>query len=246
MKKLLYSLSIFLVAVWIFSGCKKVSIAEGTTAQSSVYFIYNTLLQTSDSTTVDFSVMDSSVHSDTVWMPVRITGSPASMDRPISLEADPAITNAIAGKHYLILPAIMPKDSFTTNVGVVIYKTADLSDTSLVLGLQIQANSAFTALMKDTVMPDGQNYSTNEYKITFSNELLEPADWNQWEIWFFGTYSKVKYEFIINATGVSQFPEDMDYGLLLYYVQEAQTALAAYNLKYGTLYDENGNPVTIP
>lgn len=246
MKKIFCFYCTLIIAVISLYGCKKAVITPGTTADASVYFIYSTRYSTADSLSFSFAAMDTAIKSDTVWLPVRIAGSPADHDRTISLGPDPATTTAIAGKHYQVLPAVMPKDSFSTQVGVVLYRTPDLQDTMVVLGLQLQPNSNFSVLMKDTTMADGVNASVSEFRITLTDELVMPSDWPDFLVYFFGTYSKVKYQFIINATGVAQFPEDMSFGLLLYYLQEAQTALQQYNQTYGTLYDENGNPVTIP
>lgn len=73
-----------------------------------------------------------------------------------------------------------------------------------------------------------------------------PKNWDDLEE-FFGTFSLVKYRFIINTTGVSEFDTSvMSWAQLMNYKIMLKNALDQYNAANPTnpLTDENGQFIT--
>lgn len=251
MKQIVRCLYILLPVALLWStGCKKENISAEGTYQDAVYFAHSSYDQNIDSLSFSFISLPDSVKLDTVWLPVRIAGKTTSRDRQITLTVVDTATTATAGTHYKLLDYHLPKDSFNTNLGIVLYRTADLQDTVVQLTVQLQPNSDFPVQVKDTTSANGRLVTDNVYRIRFSDQLIKPTNWDSFLVYLFGTYSKVKYRFIIEATGRTDFPISgagaLAYAQLLYYQGVTQTALGDYESKHGTLYDENGNPVTIP
>ncbi|HEY0273224.1 MAG TPA: DUF4843 domain-containing protein [Chitinophaga sp.] len=251
MKKTIHCLSILFPALLLLAaGCKKENIPAGGNYQDAVYFVHALYDENPDSLNYSFVSRPDSITLDTIWLPVRIAGNTAPADRAISMTAVDTATTAVAGKDYQLLQYVMPKGYFTTQLGIILYRTPALQNTTLQLTVQLQPNSGFPALMKDTASANGRMFSRNTYRITFTDQLVKPANWDSFLVYLFGTYNKVKYRFIIEVTGRTDFPVSgagaMSYGQLLYYQGILKTALSNYNAAHGNLTDENGNPVTIP
>lgn len=251
MKQIVRCLYILLpLAFGLAAGCKKENIFAEGNYQDAVYFAHSSYDQSIDSLSFTFISQPDSVKLDTIWLPVRIAGKTATRDRQITMTVVDTATTAVAGTHYKLLDYHMPKDSFVTNLGIVLYRTADLQDTAVQLTVQLQPNSDFPVLMKDTTSANGRLVTDNVYHIRFSDQLIKPTNWDSFLVYIFGTYSKVKYRFIIDVTGRTDFPISgagaLAYAQLLYYQGIVKTALGDDEAKNGTMYDEHGNPVTIP
>jgi hypothetical protein len=253
MQPIIRLMLIILAPACLLGACKKENIPEGSDAESGVYFIYATTglgFGNLDSLNYTFVEKNSSVEMDTVWLPVRVSGSAADHGRIIKLSAVSAGTTAVQGVHYKLLDYTMPKDSFRTNLGVVLLRDPSLQDTSVVLKLELQPTDDFPVLMKDTIMGDGKFYSRNSYKINFTDRLIKPSNWDSYLITFFGAYSNVKFRFMAETLGVSSFPNSgpnaLKYPQLQYYQNVVRNALVEYNAAHGPLIDENGNSVVFP
>jgi hypothetical protein len=253
MQPIIRFLFILLVPACYFSACTKQQIAAGSDARAGIYFVYTTgdgIYDNIDSLNYSFVEKNSTVTMDTLWLPVRIAGSTADHDRPITLAPVAAGTTAVAGVHYKLMQYTMPKDSFQTSLGVVLIRDASLQDTSYVLNLQLQTSNDFPVLMKDTLMADGRLYGKNSIKIIFTDRLIKPSNWDTYLITFFGSYSDTKFRFIAEILGVSSFPSSgpnaLKYPQLQYYQNVVRNALVDYNAAHGPLIDENGNAVVFP
>lgn len=248
--RLIYML---LVPACLLGACTKQKIAAGTHAQASVYFIYKTGYGSNDnvdSLNYTFVGKSDTVMTDTIWLAVRITGNTADHDRAIDLAVVNAGTTAVQGVHYKLLHYVMPKDSFQTNLGVVLLRDPSLLDTSVALNLQLKPSADFPASMKDTLMDDGRFYTRNNLRIIFTDRLIKPNNWDTYLVVFFGAYSETKFRFITGVLGVSSFPNTgpnaVKYPQMQYYQNVVRNALVAYNAEHGPLIDENGNAVVIP
>lgn len=244
---------IFLVPVCLFGACKKQDIREGSDAQAGIYFIYRSSLSGSDnvdSLNYTFVGKSDSIKMDTIWLAVRASGKPADHDRAIDLAAAGAGTTAVEGVHYKLLHYAMPKDSFQTNLGIVLLRDPSLLDTSVVLNLRLKPSTDFPASMKDTLMDDGWYFVRNSLKIIFTDRLIKPSNWDTYLVTFFGSYSEVKFRFITGVLGRSSFPNSgpdaLNFPTLQYYQNVVRNALVDYNAEHGPLIDENGNAVVIP
>jgi hypothetical protein len=247
MKRITLSIAI----LGLLAACKKDEISGSFEAAPGVYFIYNTWLPLNiDSISYTFVEKSSSAITDTVWLPVRIAGPTADRARTINMAAVANSTTAVKDKHYKLLNYTMPKDSFATQLGVVLLRDASLQDTSVVLDLRLQPSADFSALMKDTLMADGRFYGRNQVKIIITDRLLKPTNWDSYLVNFFGAYSNVKFRFIAAVLGRSSFPttgnNPVNFPTMQFYQNTVRNALAEYVANNGLLKDENGNTVVIP
>lgn len=244
---------ILLMPACLLGACKKQTIAAGTDAGASVYFIYPINYGSPgsfDSLNYTFVGKNESVKMDTIWLAVRVAGSTADHDRSIDLATVGAGTTATEGVHYKLLHYVMPKDSFQTSLGVVLLRDPSLLDTSVVLNLQLKSSSDFPVSMKDTIMDDGKFYIKSSLKVIFTDRLIKPNNWDSYLVTFFGAYSEVKFRFITGVLSVSSFPDAgpgrITFPQMQYYQNVVRNALVDYNAEHGPLIDENGNEVVIP
>lgn len=242
---------IYIAFLGLLTSCKKDEISTASDAAPAVYFIYDILRPVNiDSISYTFVEKSSTVVTDTVWLPVRVSGDVADRDRSVNLVADNAGTTAVKDQHYKLLNNIVPKGSFTSRLGVVLLRDASLLNNSVVLNLSLQPSEDFPVLMKDTLMGDGRYYGRNKVKIIFTDRLLKPDNWDSYLITFFGAYSNVKFRFITGVLGVSSFPttgpNPVNYPRMQFYQNSVRNALLEYTTANGPLIDENNNVVVIP
>lgn len=188
-----------------------------------------------DSTDYTFATSPSSVVMDSILVSYRIIGTVSSKDRQIKL-VPAAATTAKAGYHYKVGAAVIKANEFSGKVPIYVYRKPGLKDSSLVVVLRIAENEDFKP-----GFPKRLNF-----KFTLTDVLKKPSNWETTWISYFGSYSEVKFKFLITATGKtnwnsSPLPQDSRY-----LSQKARNALLEYNQTYGPLIDENGQQVFFP
>lgn len=198
------------------------------------------------------------VGKDSVPFYARIAGTPADYDREFTLETveGDTVVAACYTKKYVI-PAGETSATFyiyfnSSNISDELFKTKDGH-----LVFRLKENNTFVAGAKE--------YQT--LKFVLKNDLTKPSDWDvvtgtpasfyRTYAFYFGAYSKVKYQFMIATLGMMDFkiyyssaPYDReantiswDYATLL--KQRLQVALDEYNATHDTpLTDEFGELVT--
>lgn len=188
-----------------------------------------------DSLDYTFATRPTEVVKDTILVNYRIIGTVSTTDRQIKLVPSAAST-AKAGYHYEVGPAIIKANEFSSQVPIYVYRKEGLKDSLLFAVLQVAENEDFKP-----------GYSNRlEFKFTLTDVLSKPSNWESVWIPFFGTYSEVKFKFLISATGKTDwnsypFPQDSRY-----LSQKARNALLEYNQLYGDLIDENNQIVFFP
>lgn len=196
MKKLLI---IGLFGAVCLSACKK---AIELTYQSpdNVYFDFTDPKderKRPDSISYSFALFPER-SSDTILLPVRISGLRKSVNRTFKLSVIDSATTAIAGTHYKALEATytIPADSGAVKVPIIIYSTDPaLTAKSVRMKFRLVASADFAV-------------STVEFdtaKVIFSNRLEQPAWWNTWASEL-GAYSRVKHELFIRTAGTTELP----------------------------------------
>ncbi|WP_167353142.1 DUF4843 domain-containing protein [Pedobacter steynii] len=214
-----------------------------------------------DSVSYSFAEKENNRLLDTIFIPVRVSGAPASVNRTVPLVVNPTTSTAISGQHYTILNTVVDAGAYTARVPVVLKRTADLKNNQVRIYLKIDANNEFPQLITNTKTPNTTNGNplniyTNVFLIKLSDQILKPDTWDlsgSWFKYFFGAYSAVKFKFIIDVTGRSVWPPYARYGenaptssqMDIYY-SKMVTALYEYEVKNGPMLDENGNQVTFP
>lgn len=190
---------------------------------------------TPDSVEYSFATSPTTVTTDSILMNFRIIGKAEARDREINLVARAGST-AKAGYHYKLGKAIVKANQYTATVPVYLYRKPGLKDSTVLVILDIQDNSDLkTGFPKQL-----------RYKFTISDVLTKPTIWdNAWSP-YFGTYSEVKFRFLLTVTGRTNWTSFPFPGDSRFLSQRARNALLEYNQANGPLIDENGEEVFFP
>lgn len=229
MRSVINKILVLLAVAIVIASCNKDEALLYNEAPS--VYVYNL----PDSTDYTFATSAVTKLTDTIRVEFRIIGKSATNDRIIQLEAKAGAT-AKAGYHYKVGPAVIKANEFSTIVPVYVFRKAGLKDSTVKVTLQIKENDDFKLGYADKL----------DYRLSISDILSKPTIWDSAWAPYFGTYSQVKFRFLLEATGRTNwnsfpFPADSRY-----ISQRAKNALLAYNQQFGDLIDELGQPVTFP
>lgn len=240
------------LAVFLFTGCENdLPVYEG--GESWLKFEYE---YTRDSIiNYSFAYGHSSVQIDTVELELQLMGEVKDYDRPFTLKQVPSGgLDAVAGKHYvpfddkeLMTDYVLPAHATKVTVPVVLKRDPSLKEDNYTLRLTIGETGEFTCGSKERA------YRT----IAIADELIKPNGWDRLDH-FFGTWGKVKHQFMIDMSG-NKWDEEYVQGLvdimyteqgyLFYWADFFGQALAAYNANPDNdppLREAGGEPVTFP
>lgn len=232
-----------LLAVGCLSACKKSDPLRFSAGDMVyIYKAYGGI--NNDSIAYSFAVRPDSLMQDTIKVPVRIIGLAQPKDRAVAISVVADSTTAIAGTDYKLLPCFIPAGAYTADQQVIVYRTARMKNKSVKLLLEVIASSDFQPGVPDSKVGSGVAGGTTHYRISISDYLTKPDNWDSWLGFFFGTYSAVKFKFIIAATGQSIIPSDLPYGIYSVYSTLCKQQLAIYEAAHGPLIDENGDVVS--
>ena len=226
-----------------------------------IYIDKEKMISSRDSIAYSFAEKADTRMLDTIYIPVKISGEISNTDRNVPLAANAAKTTAIAGTHYQILGSKVKANELTAIASIQIKRTADLKSKQLRIYLEIVPNPDFPLVIAKTKTNNtynGEPSSTYNpgYLIKLTDQLLKPDTWDgsgSWFKYYFGTYSAVKFKFIIDITGRTIWGDRARYGpdaptsaqLKVYYTKLV-TALYEYEQAHGPMIDETGNQVTFP
>ena len=230
-------------------ACKKTDLTAYE--QPDMVYIYKDYFSmTNDSLVYSFAIKPASLTQDTVKIPVRIMGLAKNTDRAVNVVAVADSSTAKTGQHYELLPTIIKAGSYTTNIPVLVKRSADLQVAEVNLLLEIRESKDFKPGLPNTTPQNPKAGGSLIYKIRLNDILTKPSNWDTRLTTFFGTYSKVKYLFIIQTTGLVEFAYGTAGGpspaQMVYYNIQCKTALAEYNATHSPLMDENGIAVSFP
>lgn len=207
-----------------------------------------------DSTMFSFAVKSQEYTVHKIRIPIRVTGVAAAVDREVIVELDSERTlyakggTPESGGHFTIEKCVLLKDSVNGDIFIKLYRE-NIKNTLKELGKE---NEDMTVGIN--IVPTG-DFSGNMGKeklcfiVTFNDRLTIPSNWNSLKT-YFGEPSLVKFQFIIDVLGISEFPTTGDnkyeVGELYYFQDELRIALVKYNNEHKDkpLTDENGNKVT--
>jgi len=145
--------------------------------------------------------------SDTILIPVQITGHRAGEARQFAAYVEQDSSTAVAGTHYKALEEVytLPADSGTAYLPVIIYNVAELEETSVSLIVKLRATD-------DLGIEDPRLIRA---KLVFSARLEQPQWWSMW----LGSYSRTKHQLFLIATEQTSMTMDgLDAPRNLYYV----------------------------
>lgn len=249
MKQLIKKYFLPAALLFILGSCTKSELTSY--AEPDMVYIYKDYFGTkNDSTTYSFAIKANSLTKDTIKIPVRIMGLAKSTDRVVNVAIVTDSTTAVAGQHFDLLPTVIKAGQYTANIEVLVKRAADLQLAEVKLLLEINESADFKPGVPATTPVNPRAGGNLRYKIKLNDILTKPSNWDTRLTTFFGTYSKVKYLYIINVTGLTEFNYGVSggpsYNEMVYYNILLRTAMANYVAANGPLLDENGIAVTFP
>ncbi|MFD2556549.1 DUF4843 domain-containing protein [Sphingobacterium tabacisoli] len=184
------------VGISVLSSCEKD--IDGYVQDARVYFFErsNDLNQTRISNrSFTFLTVPEQQMKDTLYIKVKTMGEVSAVDRyPIAKTVAEGST-ATEGIDYEFIPGLVAANQIEGNVAVVLHRTARLKNETVLLNLAIGESADF----KGGVTEDGT------FTLRWSDRLVQPDTWP----FYFGTYSDVKYQFIIDHLGIADYPHQL-------------------------------------
>lgn len=255
MKKVLLNI-IAVITISAISGCTENEM-KSYVNDPAIYFlngrIYNddgtqSITQTQkDSINQSFFIYNDDVTKETVYVFVKTMGEVADYDRPISLVQTNTGNEdaAMPGVHYVAFdnPEIsknmcIPAGKTYAKIPITLLRDKSLQTDEKRLELTIGKNEYFRP---------GINQYRN-FIITTTDLATKPAMWDtRWRLFFGSTFGSVKFRFIINATGYTDFDTfPTDYSYLTWLKTTVQQAFFDYNKAHpdSPLSEADGTLVT--
>ncbi|MDR0766093.1 MAG: DUF4843 domain-containing protein [Odoribacteraceae bacterium] len=205
-----------------------------------------------DSLTYNFAYQK---EHDSIVFYARLSGLPSDVDRAFRLEA---VEGDSALVHYRTIDYILPAGAYQAAYPLYIdkpdgYDAFKERDGRVVFKVKENPHFAEGAV------------ETNRLHVVFKNYVGKPDNWDVATYpyrplsTYFGVYSDVKYSFVIQVTGRSNFKIYYTTSPTAVLADDEVTALEATDMKnrckiallehnatHGTLLDENNEPVTFP
>lgn len=173
-----------LMTILLISACKKAELLTYD-YNSGIYFN----LQNTDRDSIVYTfAYNINKSTDTIHIPVSISGIRNNSDRHFSAYVEIDSSSAQEGKHYEKLAEnyVMSNGNGKTTLPLVIYNTADLEDNSVSLIIKLKETADFHI----------ENPKIIRAKVVFSARLEQPIWWSMW----LGEYSRTKHQLFMIAT----------------------------------------------
>lgn len=226
MKKLYYS--VIVVIVWLFTACENDRQLYDTNVSAlNISFV---------DTVYTFATKASTVEEDTVWLKITLIGDARDYARDFKVKATPKTTMK-ENYHYRLLDLRLEANTVLDTLPLLVYRKADLKDSTFVLELELVPNENFI---------QGASRKT---RLEMTDRLVAPSNWDSDLKTFFGVYSQTKHQLIIDATGIGDF-KDLQIGTIRNMALMAQNYLDELNAArkedgLGPLTDEFDREVKI-
>lgn len=235
--------------VWVcccFTACNKN--IDGYENDPGVYFFERTQDGFSERIgvkTLSFLLKPANVTQDTIKVIAKIMGLKADHDRTFVAVADTG-SNALPAD-YKILPGIVKANQIFGELPVVVFRTPEIKELVKLLNVKIVDGGDFKAGINDQL--------DILMSLSWTDGLIKPDNWDSALRSYFGTYSKVKFQFVIDVLGMAEFPV-LAYGVTYvpgvtlspYEMQDKQAmlkaALLVYNQSHATPLTDEFGPIT--
>lgn len=202
----------------------------------------------------------------TLYVSVKVMGSIAGVDRPVSCVFVDSLSTATLGRDVELLPerSFVPAGSVFGSIALKVKNTPTLYDTVLVASVRLVANEYFHADYTKTrfsaVNSEGRIVST-EYHVRFDNASDMPRLWSENLdkcTQMFGEYSNVKFDLMCHLLGFDRAYFSYDDGngssaslfdariqpYAISWNQIVNRYLKQYEATYGApMLDENGKEI---
>lgn len=237
--------TLVLLAIITLSACKKDK-TEVFDSKPGISFYYIVALG-ADSTNFSFANQIQQDSKDTIFIGMRVMGTAVDYPREIEVKALPA-TTAKEGTNFILPKIVLPAGSLTTEYPIILINSEDLKTNTYHLEVAVAENKDFIQGVVGQANVTTRNIPV--YKINFNNQLIQPDYW-RYIANYFGDYSNVKYRFMIDVLGFSDFKPDgiggnVTYSEFLNYNVQMKNALHDYNEANGPMLDENGLEISFP
>jgi hypothetical protein len=212
----------------------------------AVTFYYNN--GEADSVSYSFATVGYGRLTDTVYLQMRVLGTVTAADRPVQLRAVEGST-ARPNVDYKLPDFVVRAGVSSFLYPLLVYKTPEMNTEILRLILEVVPNSSFPGIAAEGLVAglttDDNTYSHNRIKVDLTDKLIKPNAWPT----KFGTYSDVKYGFVIQTLGTGDFRLTSQGGVWTSANLDLarvvlREALVKYELANGALIDETGVRVT--
>lgn len=232
------------------SACNKA--IPGYENDPRIYF-YERFVVNSFSTTdvfsrsFSFAPFPAKLTDTTIYINVKIMGKTAATDRTFYAEPAALTTNAIPKTDYELLPGTVKANEMMGTLPVILHRTAEMKTVIKEMTIKIADRGDFKTGPQEN----------SSFKLIWNDDYLKPDNWDTFPGvgQSFGTYSVVKYKFIIDVLGLSQFPlqtagynpAQYSNAQMLDFKAILKNALLDYNNTHATpLRDEFGLAITFP
>lgn len=191
-----------------------------------------------DSVTFSFVAYQSDFVQKEIGVDAQVMGDVADRDRTVNLAVDAGRTTASASQYVVPTSVVVPAGQSKGRFVVTLKRDASLQSKSVRLYVKVVESADFKPGVNEE----------NHIAFVWTDVLSKPNNWAELEP-FFGTYSNVKYRFMLEnmrADDGELSAETMTWAKLNSLKIRFQNALDAYNAAHPghPLTDENGNLVT--
>lgn len=195
---------------------------------------------------VDFAPKHSDVVTDTLLIRVQTSGPIASVERPFDFKILSGQSDAVEGLDYKILNEsyLMPAGKNDTIVRLVMLRNDGLKKEQVQASFRLTANEHFElGPIADTTLNPSRR--VQEFKVRARDIVVKPANWESFIQSYFGTYSEVRYRFVIDVLGKIDFPSNTSESTMRTNKTKLVNALKTYNATNDKpLTDEFGQLIT--
>lgn len=214
-------------------GCKRSNDLLMYENDPGVYFYAGTNTATLDTIGANFILLPAEQLRDTVYLPLRIMGDTANRDREVGLAVVDSST-AKEGVDFQFGPKIVHAGKFSDSIELYVLRTAEQKTIMKTLYLRIVQSRDFKP----------GYYAYQDFKVSVTDQLVPPT-WGSTMTTLFGTYSLVKFRFMVSTLQRITFT-GLAYSELTAMASMCKLTLAGYELANGPLLDENGLRVFFP
>lgn len=223
MRRILFILPL----IFVLLSCEQEPLLEYSEEKPTVYFYINSDYNLNTITKSFAAIIDSQL---IVNIPVKCSGLAADYDRYFKV-AVAGNSTAKEGIDFLPLEDqyLFPAGKYDTFVPITLLRTPLLSDSTLMLTLQIEISEDFNKGEKLRL----------ESSIIFNDALVRPSNW---DATYLKAYSKVKHIVFLRITGLDNYPTPEEAAKRKQYFQYlVPKELSKYFRDNYPVYDENGN-----
>ncbi|MDR3245866.1 MAG: DUF4843 domain-containing protein [Prevotellaceae bacterium] len=223
------------VLIMLFASCENEGYYYQDEARIRLEAPYEWALGT-DSLEYSFVTFPDAVAEYTLPVTAILMGEAVAVDRTVNIVVVAGLTTAGASHYQLPAQIVLPANSYSVTLPVTLKRTADLQNAGVRLFIQVAESPDFKPGVKER----------NHLLLKWNDVLSRPNNWDEL-VEFFGTFSLVKYRFMLNNTGVPEFSaQTMSWAQLMNYRIILRTILNEYNDAHpgNPLRDENGQYVT--